>query len=97
MNEKQLFGVLVRAMGIFVFMEGFQVLWTASAQWILRDTPTAIYYGPVASNLMYALFVMILGGTMIRWPGWLVQLAWLERLPTIGRRDDPGPDDTRAE
>jgi len=96
-NEKQLFGVLVRAMGFFVFMEGFRVVWTASAQWVLRDAPASIYYGPLAPNLMYALFVMILGTTMVRWPGWLVHLAWLERLPTIGPRDDLGHDDTRAE
>jgi hypothetical protein len=39
----------------------------------------------VAPNLMYGLLLMVLGSTMIRWPQWLVHLAWLENLPTIGR------------
>ena len=33
MSEKQMFGVLVRAVGVLVFLEGLRVFWFALAQW----------------------------------------------------------------
>lgn len=86
MSEKQMFGVFVRALGVLVFVEGLRVFWFAYAQWgipatAIRDVPLAA----VAPSLLYGLFAMVLGTTMIRWPAWLVHLAWLEKLPTIGK------------
>ena len=87
-NERQIFSVLVRAIGILVFIEGLRVLWFAVAECIpataVREMPLAV----VAPSLLYGVLTMVLGLTMIRWPQWLVHLAWLERLPTIGRTDE---------
>ena len=88
MSEKQMFGVLVRAVGVLVFLEGLRTFWFAFAQWgipatAIRDLTLAVE----APSLAYGLFAMLLGSTMIRWPEWLVHLAWLERLPTIGRME----------
>ena len=84
MSEKQIFSVLVRAVRILVFLEGLRVFWFAFTQYILPAT--AIHDLPLAyaaPSLAYGLFAMVLGSTMIRWPGWLVRLAWLEKLPTF--------------
>ena len=89
MTEKQLFGVLVRAMGILVFMEGLAQLYVACAQWVFTpDAQRHFVIGMTAPGVAYGLVVIVLGATMIRWPQWLVYLAWLERLPTIGRMTD---------
>lgn len=82
MNEKQMFGALVRALGILVFLEGFRTLWFALAEWAfpnsaLRGFPTSV----MAPQLVYAIFDLGLGVIMIRWPVWLVRLAWLEKSP----------------
>jgi hypothetical protein len=90
-NEKQLFGVLVRAMGVLTFMDAFRIFWNGCIQWIFPRTsaPISVFFlEMVAPNLSYGLLVMILGASMIRWPGWVVHLAWLDHLPTIGR--EPG-------
>jgi len=84
-----MFGVLVRAVGVLVFLEGLRVFWFAFAQWGIPATATRdLTLAIVAPSLVYGLFVMLLGSTMLRWPEWLVHLAWLERLPTIGRIED---------
>ena len=65
------------------------MVWFAFAQWGLPATAIRdLSLAYVAPSLIYGLFAMALGTTMIRWPGWLVHLAWLERLPTIGRMPD---------
>ncbi len=89
MSEKQIFSVLVRAIGILVFVEGLRVLWFAVAECCIpatavREMPLAV----AAPSLLYGVFTMVLGLTMIRWPQWLVHLAWLERLPTVGRMEE---------
>jgi hypothetical protein len=89
MTEKQLFRVLVRAMGILVFMQGLAELHVAGAQWVfMPDSQRHFVIGLTAPNAVYGVVVLALGATMIRWPEWLVGLAWLERLPTIGRMTD---------
>jgi hypothetical protein len=88
MSEKQLFGVLVRGIGVLTFIDAFRVFWIGCTQWVFPRTsaPVSIFFLElVAPNLMYGLLLMVLGSTMIRWPQWLVHLAWLENLPTIGR------------
>ena len=88
MNEKQAFSLLVRAIGILVFLDGLKVFSTTLLQWEFQflmphDMPFAV----VAPSLVYGLLAMLLGAVMTRWPCWLVRLAWLERLPTIGRME----------
>jgi hypothetical protein len=36
-------------------------------------------------SLLGGIFILAIGVAMFRWPGWVVRLAGLERLPTIGR------------
>jgi hypothetical protein len=86
MTEKQLFSVLVRAMGTLVFMQGLAELYVACAQWLFTpDSQRHFVIAMAAPNVVYGIVVLVLGTTMIRWPEWLVYLAWMERLPTIGR------------
>jgi len=90
-NEKQLFGVFVRAIGILVFMTGLQVFWLTSAQWLFpRPFGDNFFLDLVAPSMIYGLLAMVLGAAMVRWPQWVVHLAWLEKLPTI---NPPAPDD----
>jgi hypothetical protein len=84
-NEKQLFGVLVRAMGVLFLIDGFRTLWLISAQWAFGTRPQEFFLELTAPNLLYGLLLIVLASTMIRWPGWVVTLAWLDHLPTIGR------------
>jgi hypothetical protein len=77
-----MFGALVRAVGILVFLEGFRTVWLGLAEWAfpnsaLRGFPISV----MAPNLVYAVFGMALGVTMIRWPVWLVRLAWSDKSP----------------
>jgi hypothetical protein len=90
MSEKQIFSALVRAVGIIVFLEGLRTFWIAFVQYVLPITFPVPGWGLALAvpTLSYGLFSIVLGSTMIRWPEWLVHLAWLERLPTIGRMPD---------
>ena len=83
MSEKQAFGVLVRGVGALVFLEGLRALWFAFAQWAMRAFG-GVTFAMAAPGLIYGLVALTLGTTLIRWPQWLVHLAWLEKLPTIG-------------
>ena len=87
MHEKRLFSILVRMVGIFFFMDGFRAVWSSVAKWV--DTGM-LTFAPVVdvSNLILGLIVMAAGVAIFRRPGWVVDLAWLERLPTIGRMTD---------
>jgi hypothetical protein len=85
-SEKKLFGVLVRAIGVLVFLEGLTTSWFAFWQWGIRYTSVGMLaFELVGSSLVYGVLAVVLGATMTRWPDWVVHLAWLERLPTIGR------------
>jgi hypothetical protein len=90
MNEKQMFSVLVRGVGLVVFLNGSRALWLSFMVWVWRDSMYRSVFPPEfgTQDLIYGLLVLVLGLTMIRWPGWLVNLAWLEKLPTIGRMPD---------
>jgi hypothetical protein len=83
-NEKQLFGVLVRGLGVLVFLHGLNGLFVDFMQLEFEPFVAAMF----APNVIYALLAMALGVAMVRWPQWLVHLAWLEGLPTIGRMTD---------
>jgi hypothetical protein len=88
-SEKQAFGVLVRAIGVLVFLEGLRTFWFGFWEWGMRGTSVGtLNFAIVGSSLVYGVFAIVLGATMIRWPDWVVHLAWLERLPTIGRMTD---------
>ncbi len=92
MNEKQLFSVLVRGVGVLVFLNGLSNLYVVLVEWkfelpVARTLVTAM----TAPNVIYVVLALILGVTMIRWPEWVVHLAWMERLPTIGRMQDDEP------
>jgi hypothetical protein len=86
-NEKQLFGVLVRAIGVLVVLDGAREFWFVLARVAFLE-PESVFRYPVSQDLLYGFVIIVLGSTMIRWPEWIVRLAWLERLPTIGRMPD---------
>ncbi len=89
MNEKQLFGVLVRAVGILMFVDGFRFLWLACTQLIFpRHFEGGFFLELIAPNLTYGLIVMAVAVTLIRWPEWAIRLAWLDHWPTIGGAPD---------
>jgi hypothetical protein len=82
-SEKQLFSVLVRAVGIVVFLDGFRVLWFAVAAWLFPFTPEQRWpFAMVEPNLAYGLLVVVLGAMMFRWPEWLLNLAWPPEPPS---------------
>jgi hypothetical protein len=88
-KEKQVFSVLVRGLGILVFLHGLSSLYVDLAQWEFEPAVTRTFVtAMIAPNVIYSLLAVVLGITMVRWPQWLVHLAWLERLPTIGRMTD---------
>jgi hypothetical protein len=88
-NEKQLFSVLVRGLGILVFLHGLSGFYVDLMQWEFEPAVTRSFVtAMMAPNIIYALLALVLGTAMVRWPQWLVHLAWLERLPTIGRMTD---------
>jgi ABC-type transport system involved in cytochrome bd biosynthesis fused ATPase/permease subunit len=83
-SEKQLFGLLVRVLGVLVFLDGLKVLWFTLTQWVFAGAALqAAGYTFATPTLAYGVLAMALGMTMTRWPEWLVRLAWLEKLPTI--------------
>lgn len=93
MSEKQLFSVLVRSIGVLVFMSGLSSLYVTLAQWFESVIPQSLVEAAMAQNVIFFLVALILGAAMVRWPQWVVHLAWLERLPTIGRiKDEETPD-----
>jgi hypothetical protein len=82
-SEKQAFSVLVRALGVLVFLVGLRTLWFLFAQGLIPEFHHLIE----AANVAYGIVATVLGATMIRWPQWVVLIAWLRRLPTIGRME----------
>jgi hypothetical protein len=88
MSEKQLFSVLVRGVGLLVFVHGVDAFYLAVVEWYLNFGPPEYLPKVLASRVVYGFVAMLLGAIMTRWPQGLVQLAWLERLPTIGRMPD---------
>ena len=88
MTEKQLFRVLVRAIGILVFMQGIGSLYVGCVRWAFAGFERPLVNGLTTLDLMYASVVLAVGATMVRWPDWVVRLAWLEKLPTIGHMPD---------
>lgn len=82
MGEKQLFGVLVRTVGVLVFLEGGRSLWVSFMVWVWRDTMLGHGFPPEfgTQDLVYGLLVLMLGFITIRWPEWIVRLAWPKEL-----------------
>jgi len=80
-NEKQLFRVSLRIMGVFVALSGGRALWLGFTTWVLQ-AETALTGNPGfppmfgRMDLVYGLLVVVLGFTMIRWPEWIERLAW---------------------
>ena len=67
MNEKQAFSLLVRAIGILVFLDGIKSLWFALAQWEFQLYWTHILpYVALAPSLVYGPIATALGAIMIR-------------------------------
>ena len=79
MNEKQMFSVLVRALGVLVVLDGAKQVWYVFARLIWTD---GRYLYSFSQNLTYTLVVLALGAIIIRQPEWFVRLAWPESEST---------------
>jgi len=92
MDEKQLFSVLVRAIGLAAILHALGTIVFQVSGWLLPAfslrTAGLSAVGVIGPSLICALVAVVLGAIMMRWPEWLVRLAWLEQLPTIGRMED---------
>jgi hypothetical protein len=75
-NEKQMFSVLVRALGVLVVLDGARQFWYLVAR--LVWTEDAHYLYPFSQNLTYTLVVLAFGAIIIRQPDWFVRFAWPE-------------------
>jgi len=72
-NEQQTFGVLVRAIGVTVVLNGARQLWFEIVRFAY---PPSVFRYPVSQDLLYAFTLIALGAIMIRWPDWIVRFAW---------------------
>jgi hypothetical protein len=82
-REKQIFGLFVRMVGVLIFFEGGRSLWFSLVVWVWRaDTKLVGGFPPNFGtyDLVYGLLVLVLGFTTIRWPEWIVRLAWPKEL-----------------
>jgi hypothetical protein len=86
MTEKQLFSVLVRMLGVLVVLVGLRAV--AQDLMIIVWPPTYSANVEWSKEWLYCSTVLVLGAILVRWPDWVVHLAWLEKLPTIGRPND---------
>src|SRR6266852_8676547 len=72
-NEKQTFGVLVRAIGVVIVLNGARQFWFEVVRFAF---PPSVFRYPVSQDLLYAFILIALGAIMIRWPDWIVCFAW---------------------
>ena len=75
MNEKQMFSVLVRALGVLVVLDGARQFWYLLARLIWTD---ARYLYSFSQDLTYTLVILAFGAIIIRQPDWFVRFAWPE-------------------
>lgn len=78
MSDKQMFKVLVRWLGIIIFLSGVQGLVADLAIWT-----SAARYGALPpfsgyQEIIYVGVIILLGLVMIRFPEWIVQITWFE-------------------
>ena len=85
MTEKQLFSVLVRMAGVLVVLVGLKAV---AQNALLYFWPPSYHGVEWPKEFLYCAVVLLLGTILVRWPNWVVHLAWLEELPTIGRSED---------
>jgi len=74
-NEKQMFSVLVRALGVLVVLDGARQFWYLLARLIWTD---ARYLYSFSQDLTYTLVILAFGAIIIRQPDWFVRFAWPE-------------------
>ena len=74
MSEKQLFTVLVRALGVLVILDGFRQAWFCFARLLWR--PELPYLYSYEQNLVYTVAVFAFGAMIIRAPQIFVRFAW---------------------
>lgn len=79
MNDKQLFGVLIRWLGVVVLLQGVRALAVDVMIW---TTPSRFGSRPPllgGQEQIYVTLILVIGLIMIRWPEWVVQLAWFDK------------------
>jgi hypothetical protein len=74
-NEKQMFSVLVRALGVLVVLDGARQFWYLLARLVWTD---ARYLYSFSQDLTYTLVILAFGAIIIRQPDWFVRIAWPE-------------------
>lgn len=82
MDEKRLFSVLVRWLGLVIFLEGVRALALDVMIW---TTPARFGNSPPlfgGQEQVYVVVIVLLGLTMIRFPEWVVHITWFEKSPS---------------
>lgn len=77
MTEKKAFCVLLRALGVYFLIHGVEEFWLVAARSIW---PQGLYKYPVPQDVIYSLFILVLGYSMARWPFWVSRIVWTEDL-----------------
>jgi hypothetical protein len=76
MSDRQIFGLIARALGLSVFIYGFLVMNTGILRWI---DPRASYRHSIAGDVFYGLIMMFLGAVLVGWTEWLVAFSYRRR------------------
>jgi len=75
MTEKQVFGLIVRGLGVLVILDGARQAWFL----IMRFAyPPSVFHYPFSLDLLYAVVVLMVGLALMRSPEMIVRLAWSE-------------------
>jgi hypothetical protein len=73
MTERQVFGLIVRTLGLVSVLYGLSQLLVAVARLIGPNVP---HYFPFHEDVIFGLFWLAFGALLMRRVGWLVRFAY---------------------
>ena len=75
MTERQMFGAIVRGVGVYFALYGVDQFWILLVR-LLSLFPDAQYRFPMMQDFLYASLQIALGYLLTRRPDWLIHLAF---------------------